>query len=60
MAKVIEQVIALKLSKIVRDNDKDTDVLTGEKLEELVDSLPPVIEETINDKSICVEIIDLA
>lgn len=60
MAKVIEQVIAIKLSKIVKDDDKQQTVLTSEQAETLISAMPSLAESALNDTSIVVEILELS
>lgn len=59
MARVVEQMIAIKLSKIVKDSDDRTTVLNDEQTETLLSSIPELAETAINDSSVVVEIIDL-
>jgi len=59
MAKVLEQVLAIKLSRIVKDNDKRQSVLSNEQLETLLESIPQLAESAIDDGGIVVEVIEL-
>lgn len=59
MAKVIEQVIAIKLSKIVKDDDHQQTVLNTEQAETLITAIPTLAESALNDNSIVVEILEL-
>jgi hypothetical protein len=59
MARVVEQMIAIKLSKIVKDSDKRIAVLDSEQMETLLSSIPELAETAINDSSVVVEIIEL-
>jgi hypothetical protein len=59
MAKVIEQVIAIKLSRIVKDSDTRESVLDSSQNENFVNSLPEIVEEVINDSGIIAEVIQL-
>lgn len=60
MAKVIEQVIAIKLSKIVKDDDHQQTVLNAEQAETLISAIPTLAESALNDNSIVVEILELS
>lgn len=60
MAKVIEQVIAIKLSKIVKDDDHQQTVLNTEQAETLITAIPTLAESALNDNSIVVEILELS
>ena len=59
MARVVEQVIAIKLSKIVKDSDKRELVLDQQQTETLLSSIPELAESAINDPSVVIEIIEL-
>jgi hypothetical protein len=56
MARVIEETITIKLSKIVRDNDKGTSLISDEQMQLIVDTVPSVIEEVLSDNTIIVEV----
>lgn len=59
MAKVIEQVIAIKLSRIVKDHDKRESVLDEEQNEDFFAALPQLAETALTDPGVVVEIIKL-
>lgn len=59
MAKVIEQVIAIKFSKIVKDSQSDDLVISEEQLSLLSQSIPELADSIINDSGIVVELVDL-
>jgi len=59
MAKVLEQVIAVKLSKIVKDSDTSNTVLDAEQISTLLASIPELAESVIDDQSVVVEVMEL-
>ena len=59
MAKVLEELIVIKLSKMVKDTSVDTGVISAEQKKLIEDTIPALIEEVINDSSVVVEIPDL-
>jgi len=59
MAKVLEQVIAIKLSKIIKDSDDQTAVLTDDQLVTLLASIPELSESVIGDAGVVVEVMEL-
>lgn len=59
MARVVEQIIAIKLSKIVKDSDNRDTVLSDEQAKLLVSGIPELAESAISDPSVVVEIIEL-
>jgi hypothetical protein len=59
MAKIIEQIIAVKLSKIVKNEDENSDVLDQDTMTTLLASIPELAESIISDSSIIVESIEL-
>lgn len=59
MAKLIEELIVLKLSKLVRDSDTTETVLTDGQRATLSDSIDDVISELLNESSLVIEIADL-
>ena len=56
MAKVIEQVLTVKISKIVKDNDSKSQVLTDEQLVSIIETLPTVCDDIIADPAVIVEL----
>ena len=59
MAKLIEEIIVIKLSRLVKDSDSNTKVLQDEQREVLEATAPALIEEVVNDQNIVVELADL-
>lgn len=59
MAKVLEEIIVLKLSKIVKDNDRDCNVISSDQRQLIEQAVPALIDEVLNDTSIIVEIAPL-
>ncbi len=59
MAKVIEDIIVVKLSRIVRDHESDATVVDDETKQLLSTTVPQLVEEIVNDKSVIVEVAEL-
>ncbi len=59
MARVLEQVVAVKLSRIVKDSDDRDAVLSSEQIETLLASIPELAESIINDHGVVVEVLEL-
>jgi hypothetical protein len=58
MAKVIEDIIVIKLSKIVKDTDTAS-VIDDDARTLLSNTIPQLVEEILNDRSVIVELADL-
>lgn len=59
MARVIEEIVVIKLSKIVKDSSKDSSVISADQKKLIEDTIPTLIDEVINDSSVIVEIAEL-
>ena len=59
MAKVLETVIAVKISKIVKDNNDNSGAITVDQFISLVEGIPQLAESVINDPAVVVEIMEL-
>jgi hypothetical protein len=59
MAKILEEVIVIKLSRMVKDNYKSDRVVSDEQRKLIEDTIPALIEEVINDTSVVVEVAEL-
>lgn len=59
MAKLIEELVIIKLSKLVKDRDEGTAVLAADKRALLETTLPALLEEVIDDSNIVVELADI-
>lgn len=59
MAKLVEQVLAIKLSKIVKDNSDNSSVISDEALVTLLTSIPELAESVIDDAAVVVEVMEL-
>lgn len=59
MAKVIEDIIVVKLSRIVKDHEDDATVVGDDVKEMLSATVPQLVEEIVNDKSVIVELAEL-
>lgn len=58
MAKIVEQLLEVKFSKIVKDSEESSNVLTEEMLDGLLASIPQLAEGIIDDVNIVVEVVD--
>lgn len=59
MARVIEQILAVKISRIVKDHSDDVSVTTDEQEQALKESIPQLVEGLLDDPSVVVELVDL-
>ena len=59
MAKVIEQIIAIKFSKIVKDSKSDKSVISDDQMSMLSQSVTELAESIVDNSSIVVEVIDI-
>jgi hypothetical protein len=59
MAKVIEEVIVIKLSRMVKDSSGETAVIAAEQRKLIEDTIPTLIDEVIDDNTVVVEVADL-
>ena len=60
MAKLIEELVVIKLSKLVKEGSSHETVLSDEQRELLAATAPALIEEVINDPLIVIELADLS
>lgn len=56
MAKVLEEVIVIKLSRMVKDSDAGKSVVDTEQRALIEQTIPALIEEVINDPTVVVEV----
>ena len=59
MAKLVEEVVVIKLSRMVKDSSSADTVLTDEQRAVLEATAPALIEEVLNDSAVIVELADL-
>ena len=59
MAKVIEEIIVIKLSRMVKDSDHSSTVIKEDQRELIEQTIPTLVEEVINDGSVVVEVAEL-
>ena len=59
MAKVLEELIVIKLSRMIRTSDTETNVVKEELRNLIEETIPSLVEEVINDSSVLVEIAEL-
>jgi len=59
MAKILEEIIVIKLSKMVKDNHNSDSVVDSEQRKLIEETIPTLVEEVINDSSVVVEVAEL-
>lgn len=59
MAKVLEQLIIIKLSKMVKGSSTEKSVIDADQTTLIEETIPTLIEEVINDSSVVVEVSEL-
>lgn len=59
MAKLIEELVVIKLSRMVKDSSESATVLTDEQRAVLVATAPALVEEVLNDSAVVIELADL-
>jgi hypothetical protein len=59
MAKLVEELVIIKLTRMVKDSTADNAVLTEEQRSLLDATAPALIEEVLNDAAIIVELAEL-
>lgn len=59
MAKVIEDVVIIKVSRIIKDGDPRTTVLDEDTKSMLSSTIPQLLDEVISDNGVIVELAEL-
>ena len=59
MAKLVEELVVIKLSRMVKDSAADGTVLSDEQRGILEATAPALIEEVLNDATVIVELAEL-
>jgi hypothetical protein len=59
MAKLVEELVVIKLSRMVKDSASDGSVLSDEQRSVLEATAPALIEEVLNDATVIVELAEL-
>lgn len=59
MAKVVEEIVVIKLSRMVKDSSDDETVVDADQRKLIEETIPALIEEVINDSAVIVEVADL-
>jgi hypothetical protein len=59
MAKLVEEILVIKLSRMVRDSEGDGSVISAEQREVLSSTLPSLVEEVLGESAVMVELADL-
>lgn len=59
MAKVLEELVVVKISRIIKDSEKANSVVSSEQKKLIEDTLPALIEELIQDEKIIVEVAEI-
>jgi len=57
MAQIASQTISISISKLVKDNEAPDSVLTSEQLLSLVETLPGVVEQLLEDNKLVIEVL---
>jgi hypothetical protein len=55
MAQLVEQQITITLSRLIRSRDSVDQVITPEQMESLIETLPSVVEQMLDDATVVVE-----
>lgn len=59
MARVLEEVIIIKLSRMVKDNDDRSSVVTEDQRLLIEETIPTLLDEVLNDGTVIVEVAEL-
>lgn len=59
MAKVLEEVIVIKLSRMVKDTDSRNSVINKDQKQLIEETIPTLLDEVLNDESVIVEVAEL-
>jgi hypothetical protein len=59
MARVVEQVLEIRLSRIVKDSDGRESTLPPESISMLLSGIPELVESIIDDPGVVVEVTEL-
>jgi len=59
MAKLVEELVVIKLSRMIKDSSSVATVLTDEQRSVLEATAPALIEEVLNDSAVVVELAEL-
>jgi hypothetical protein len=59
MAKVLEDIIIIKLSRMVRDSDDRETAVEADQRALIEQTIPALVEEVINDTSVVVEVAEI-
>ena len=59
MARIVEQIIAVKISRIIKESEGFAPVLTEEQASALMQGIPALAENIIDNPSVVVEVFEL-
>lgn len=59
MVKVLEEIVAIKIHRMVKDGDTKSSVLSQEQKQMLIEGLPALTEQVLGDDALLVEIVEL-
>lgn len=59
MAKVLEEVLVIKLSRMVKDSSSEKTVISAEQRALIEQTIPTLIDEVIANESVVVEVAEL-
>ena len=56
MATIAQQTISISIARLVKSTDREQSVLSDEQLMSLIENLPSVVEQLLDDDKLVVEI----
>lgn len=59
MARVVETILAVKLSRIVKDSSEDAVAVSEDAMIAIVEAIPQLVESVIDDPAVVVEVMEL-
>ena len=55
MAQIVTQSFLITVSKLVKDQHADSQILSDDQINNILDTLPSILEEIIQDPSVVIE-----
>jgi len=59
MARVVETIVAIKLSRIVKDSSEDASAVSPDVMLSIVEGIPQLVEGIVDDPAVVVEVMEL-
>lgn len=56
MATIIEQTITIRFSRLVKSSEDNTNALADDSLVSLLETLPGVLEQLVDDQKVVIEV----